>query len=892
MTQPAFKGTLLLLQNRTRRDPDSYREEFKAQLEHFDAMTATITSAGQQQTNPQYIAVLNYVCHVAHCYPKDCEHVGEVLVRILRATKTSLNPETRMAFVKCLMLLRSKDLVSPDVTLPVLFELLQQRDKPLRKAILSHIVGDIRKANMPGAKNGAALNKKAQNFLFGVMAEDDAVQARCAMMVMIDLYRRMVWSDERTVQVLTTACFSKHTAILRTALRFLLMQMPKISSIDDESDHEEVDPGRTISKMKQKLKIVKKTKYRERVLDRRMKSTLRKYNKELKQEEEIAKQHVDPIRMIRDPHTFAEQLLQKLQRTSERFEIRILFLNVIARVVSEHEVVLLPLYSFLERYMEPSQLHSTQLLALSSMCVHRMVPPDPVEALLRAIANHFVNDRSSPDAITIGINTIREICKRQPLAMNPTLLADLVEYKNQRGDRGVMMAARALIQLYRDVQPDLLPAKLRAGKGGPGEKRGPLRFGAESPLSDIPGMELLLQTEQNGEDAAESSSGSDIEGLDDSDDDDSSDGSYELCSDSEDDVDGEFVTLSDAEEESDNEGDSDNESDNDEGDDCPQLVPAKPRGSAVARDDEVWVDDDEADSPRDVTKKKSASTPVPASNRAPAVVSSSSKKRPREEVEEEEADDSSSSGGWEEVEEGSDDEDDDEDDGEWEVASDDDEEEEEEGEDGEDSDDAEEDEEEGNDSAPPAPSSGNGKSEDWFVDTASEAPSTRSSNKTSTSVKSNVSVSAVRFLTDEDFEKIRKLQKQHGDHRSLRGKQKLQEQRQKQRDRLIHGVSADLNAADIEQFTEKKRTVDKEEKIARAQDLRAASSKFEARKKKKAKLYATHGEHAKRGKLFQMTKRSQRVADKLKRSVEDRADRKKDMKKKDVKFRIKRGWKA
>uniref|UniRef100_A0A0A9W2C2 Protein SDA1 n=1 Tax=Lygus hesperus TaxID=30085 RepID=A0A0A9W2C2_LYGHE len=103
--------------------------------------------------------------------------------------------------------------------------------------------------------------------------------------------------------------------------------------------------------------------------------------------------------------------------------------------------------------MQPSQLHATQLMALSAMCIHRLIPPDAVEPLLRAIANHFISDRSSADAMTVGLNTIREMCKRQPLAMNADLLRDLVEYKNQRGDRGVMMAARALIQLYRDVYP-------------------------------------------------------------------------------------------------------------------------------------------------------------------------------------------------------------------------------------------------------------------------------------------------------------------------------------------------------------------------------------------------------------------------------------------------------
>ncbi|KEG12771.1 protein SDA1, partial [Trypanosoma grayi] len=140
--------------------------------------------------------------------------------------------------------------------------------------------------------------------------------------------------------------------------------------------------------------------------------------------------------------------------------------------------------------------------------------------------------------------------------------------------------------------------------------------------------------------------------------------------------------------------------------------------------------------------------------------------------------------------------------------------------------------------------------------------------------------------------RIRRLQAQHGSHRSLRGKLKERDARTQRRQALIHGISADLTAHDIEHFTEKKRAEDREEKIARAQETRQANSKFEARKKEKSKLNSTHVEHAKRGKLFNMTKRSHRVGAKLKASVADRSNRNKENKKKDIKFRIRRGWKA
>ncbi|KPI89086.1 hypothetical protein ABL78_1822 [Leptomonas seymouri] len=865
MTEPAFRGTLLLLQNRTRRDPESYRDEFLAQLDHFRASSATVLA--QRTLNPQFIAVLNYVCHVSHCFPKESAVTVNIVLDLLRASKgNGLPSDLRLALVKSLILLRAKDLVSTDETFPLFFELLQERDKTLRKLILTHVVSDIRKVNMPGAKNGALINKKAQNFLFSVMAEDDPVQARCAEMVMIDLYRRRVWSDERTVEVLTAACFSRHSSILRTALRFFLCQMPKISSVDDEDGEEpEQDPGRAISKMKQKLKIVKKTSKRERVLKRGMRDVKRKYNREEREEELFAKQHVDPIRLLRDPQQFVERLLARLQKTSERFEIRLLYLNVIARTVSEHDVIHLPLYGFLERYMEPSQLHATQLLAMSAMCVHRMVPPDALEPLLRTIANHFVSDRSSPDAITVGINTIREICKRQPLAMNADLLKDLAEYKNQRGDKGVMMAARALIQLYRDVYPELLPAKLRGSKVGAADITKKPVYGAEHVYTDIPGLELLYQNSGSDDEEAGSRRSSSAST---SDDDSSSGSSGEWATDSDseidaDDVEGDFIDVSD--------GSSDAE-EGEENEACPQLVPAQGQSSSLksakAKEDDGEEIDEAAHKRQRVERPTADETD--------------------EESDEEEDDDGDF--GWEETSEDEEQSGDADDSEEFEEV--------EEGEEGEEGEEASEggEEEEGDPvsiskALANAPTGGDAWFEDVTAGPSSAASSQRQPSVTS-SKASSASVSSSRMLTDSDFEKIRQLQAQHGSHLSLRGKLKERDARAKKKHNLIHGISNDLAAQDIEHFTERKRETDKQAKIEQAQELRKATSKFELRRKKKSKLNSTHGEHSKRGKLFQMTKRSQRVATKLKSSVADRTTRAKEMKKKDIKFRIKRGWKA
>jgi protein SDA1 len=948
-----FRGTLLLLQNKTKRDPESYQDEFRTQLRHFQAVCKALLARGAGGTSatdaasvssPQFLAVMQFVCHVAYCYPKECAELPNELIALLRHCKESLDAESRLAIVNGLLLLRNKNIASAETTLPVLFELLESRDKTLRRTILAHIVSDVRRINLPGAKEGSAhVNKQIQNFLFKVMEGDDAVQARSALSVTIDLYRRQLWCNEKTVQVITKAVFSRHTLILRMALHFFLMQMPKFSTVGSDSDEDDkLDPGRIISKLKHKLKHKGKTVKRERVLKYKVEKQKKRFDHDRNADLERDKQLPDPVRLLQDPLGFVERLLAKLQRTTERFEVRLLYMSVLARVISEHELVVLGVFPLLERYLEPTQLHATNILALASTCVHPMVPPDALESFVRTIADRFVNDRSDRDSITIGINTIREICKRQPLAMNKDLLADLVEYRQRRGERGVIMASRALLQLYREVNPELLAPKLRGARGGPAlEVVGP-RFGTKAPLKEIPGLEALF-----GEDG-EGADGTDAENEEDADDTDSSHIEF-----SSDDESGEWEMVSNDSDEMFSDPDEDED---DAADEVPQLVPVKakaavakaaapttkaiaasatavaaaprgerkaPRGRPSANgfvaEDDMWGDDDNGADADDEEAEDEETAEAAPPRKAHRVEQPAARRQPQQPQDESDGDSA-------EEEEASDEADDDE-----EVEFDDDEEGE--LEEGDDSDDEEgtssgsgewvdvphSSDDEDNEAVAPAAKNGNGHSAKskkgaaaaasavvasaeagdsdddgaaWVEDASSKrSGSTAMLSGASSSGKQ--SVATMRTLTDEEFAKLR------GD-RTLGGKpmktKALEKQaRMSRKDSLVRDLGEKgqlIDPAHIETFTSKKRERDRERKVEEAKQKRFDASPFNLRKKKKTKLTTTHREKQKVGKLYQMTKRSQRVALKIKRSVEERRDHDKDMKKKNIKFRIARGWKA
>ncbi len=113
------------------------------------------------------------------------------------------------------------------------------------------------------------------------------------------------------------------------------------------------------------------------------------------------------------------------------------------------------------------------------------------------IANNFITERNNSEVIAVGLNSIREISARCPLAMNEDLLGDLIQYKTYK-DKAVSYAAKSLIQLFRDINPAMLQRKLR---GKPTEstyaEMGKVRqYGEVDAKTYIPGAEVIsIETE-------------------------------------------------------------------------------------------------------------------------------------------------------------------------------------------------------------------------------------------------------------------------------------------------------------------------------------------------------------------------------------------------------------
>ncbi|KAG1670639.1 Protein SDA1 [Nymphon striatum] len=444
-----------------------------------------------------------FMAQVSHCYPEQLSSFPQEIIDILKTHATVLNPEMRMTFCKSLILLRNKSLLAPTDLLSLFFELLQCQDKQLRKFLQAHIITDIKNVN--NKRKNSELNSTLQTFMYNILKDSNTVAAKMSLDVMIELYKKNVWNDAKTVNVITNTCFSKTTKVMVAALKFFLG-----SEEDEESDDESDDDGPSVRDVMTANKFNKKTRKRKKNMDK-VKSVVKKSKKKNQNKVNF---NFSALHLIHDPQSFAEKLYKHVDKMTERFEVKLMVLNLISRLIGVHQLFLFNFYPLLQRFIKPHQREVTKILQFAAQATHELIPPDVLEPVMMTIANNFITESNSSEVITVGLNTIREMCVRCPLMMNEDLLHDFSQYKNYK-DKSVILASRALIVLYRNVNPAML---MRKDRGKPTEATREIvvkQYGELDNKDFIPGAEKLKKGEE--EDSANDGWATDEEEQDDSD---------------------------------------------------------------------------------------------------------------------------------------------------------------------------------------------------------------------------------------------------------------------------------------------------------------------------------------------------------------------------------------
>ena len=500
------------LQHKIRNDPTSYEEEFVNQYSQYESLHELFVQSPTTTDDSGVVRLrdlIEFISHVADCYPAVAEKFPSELIGLLEKHHATLETELRDKIVGSLVLLRKKDAIDSARLLDVLWPLLViTPSKSLRTLLFQKILSDLRNSNSNTTNH--KLNKNVQSMCYTLIATDpSSAKGIWSVKLTRELWKRQIWTDAKAVGIMELAALSQNAKVVTAGSRFFLGgdQEREEAAEDDTDDDEDVDIG----KLRHQAGINKKTVKR----DKELKAARMKNKRKERKKNAPHPLNFSALHLLNDPQGFAEKLFcQHLQPSQPKvrlnLEQKLLVLQLVSRLVGLHKLTLIPLYSYFIKYISPRQPSVTSFLASLAQSTHNLVPPDLLEPLIQKIANEFVSEAAASEVASAGLNGIREVCARQPAAMSETLLQDLVQYRKSK-DKGVQMAARGLLSLYREVGADMLRKRDRGRdatlKLRSGESQG-IRFG-ELEGGEIEGLDLLekWKAEQGEGDEADENKG-------------------------------------------------------------------------------------------------------------------------------------------------------------------------------------------------------------------------------------------------------------------------------------------------------------------------------------------------------------------------------------------------
>ncbi|KAK6586847.1 hypothetical protein PZA11_000137 [Diplocarpon coronariae] len=486
------------LQYKIKRDPKSYHTDFKNQFEQYVSQRDIFLVSPRTAVSSGIVSfhdLIDFIAHVAECFPDDTAEFPEDMKTLLTLHHAELDSDLREKIVGSLVLLRRKDIIDSTNLLNTLFPILVSTpSKTLRALLFQRIISDLRNSNSKSRNH--RLNRSLQTALHNLLTSDRTSQKGIwAVKIARELWKRQIWTDPKAVEIMKEAALADNVKVIGGGVRFFLGGDKEREELEDDSSDD--DAGIDLGKMKHQAGINKKSRKTKKSLEEAVKK-VKKLEKKKNQPHPL---NFSALQLLHDPQGFAETLFSKHLHNSKsklNLEQKLLVLQLVCRLVGLHKLTIVSLYSYFIKYLTPKQPSVTSFLASLAQATHDLVPPDALEPLVQKIANEFVSEASASEVASAGLNAIREICVRQPLAINETLLQDLVMYRKSK-DKGTMMAAKGLLSLYREVGADLLKKRDRGKKATMGIKSGAikeLRFG-EQETGGIEGLELLEEWKRN-----------------------------------------------------------------------------------------------------------------------------------------------------------------------------------------------------------------------------------------------------------------------------------------------------------------------------------------------------------------------------------------------------------
>lgn len=181
-----------------------------------------------------------------------------------------------------------------------------------------------------------------QNFMYTMLKDSNPKAAKMSIDIMIELYKKNIWNDTKTVNAIANVgCFSNVTKVMVASLKFFLGTDPDEKGSDDSGSENEPDLKAAIMVNR----VNKKTKKRQKQLKEVKKQVVKAKKKKSKAEPF----NFSGVHLIHNPQGMAEMLFKQLQGQNERFEVKLLHLDVISRLIGIHDLFLFTFYPYITR---------------------------------------------------------------------------------------------------------------------------------------------------------------------------------------------------------------------------------------------------------------------------------------------------------------------------------------------------------------------------------------------------------------------------------------------------------------------------------------------------------------------------------------------------------------
>jgi protein SDA1 len=126
-----------------------------------------------------------------------------------------------------------------------------------------------------------------------------------------------------------------------------------------------------------------------------------------------------PIDTVFDPQGFVEKLFSKLKKSNDKYEVKLYMLRLISRMIGRHKLLLLQFYPNLLRYLSSHNKDKiAEIFAMIIESCHDLVPPEVIRPIIERIISNYITEFCNNQHITIGLNAIREVLMRMPLALD------------------------------------------------------------------------------------------------------------------------------------------------------------------------------------------------------------------------------------------------------------------------------------------------------------------------------------------------------------------------------------------------------------------------------------------------------------------------------------------